>query len=178
MPPAPSMTGRLAVVSLLVGSIFALTIFLLWPSQQAVTDFRIGDIAVSAPWARATPGASKVGAAYLTIVNRGNMPDRLIAADASVAERVELHNTMTENGMMQMRPLESVALPPGQTVTLAPGGMHMMLVNLSEPLVQDRAFTLRLSFERAGTFAVTVRIAGIGATAPAEAGQGASHSGH
>jgi copper(I)-binding protein len=54
-------------------------------------DYAIGDLAIQAPWSRATPPAAKVGAGYLSIANRGTSADRLVAAQSPVAGRVEIH---------------------------------------------------------------------------------------
>ena len=151
-----SLTSRLVIISAMMAGVFGLAVFLIWPRQDGATEFRSGDIAVIEPWARATPGPSRIGAVYLTIANRGGQPDRLIGADTAIAQRVEVHNTITENGMMQMRPLESVELAPGQTVQFAPNGMHLMLMGLKEPLVEGRTFELDFVFEVSGARKVKV----------------------
>lgn len=149
----------------------ALAALAVWSSPGAAADFRAGELVVSAPWARATPGGIKVGAAYLTLTNRGAKPDRLLGAQTSVAERVELHTTVTENGMMRMRAVDSVAVAPGQTVRFEPAtGLHLMLINLAAPLQQGGTFTLQLTFEQGGKIEVPVAIGGVGAAdAPADA---------
>lgn len=148
-----------------------------WPSPGAAADFRAGEITVTSPWARATPGGIKIGAAYLTLTNRGAAPDRLLSAQTAVAERVELHSTVTDDGMMRMRMAESVAVPPGQTVRFEPAtGLHLMLINLAAPLPQGGSFTLQLTFERAGKIEVPVAIGAAGASAaPGDAAADHSH---
>lgn len=151
----------------------AIAAWIWWPQRGGEVGFRQGDMVVSAPWARATPGTITIGAAYLTLTNRGTAPDRLIGARTEVAERVELHTTMTQDGMMQMRPLDSVALPSGQTVRFEPSGLHFMLVNLKAPLKEGAPFPLQLTFERAGTLEVQVAVGAAGASeAPGH------HAGH
>src|ERR1700722_3053835 len=100
-------------------------------------DIKAGDLVISQAWSRATPGGAKIGGAYLTIENKGSAPDRLIGGSADVAARVGLHEMATSNGVMKMRPLDKgVAIEPGKTVKLAPGGYHLMLFDLKSPLKQ------------------------------------------
>ena len=150
----------------------AIAAWIWWPQRDSQVGFRQGDIVVTAPWARATPGAIPIGAAYLTLTNRGTVPDRLIGARTEVAERVELHTNMSQDGMMQMRPVDSVALPPGQTVRLEPSGLHLMLVNLKAPLKEGTQFPLQVTFERAGVLEVQVTVGAVGAS------ESPSHDGH
>src|SRR5690349_21344229 len=97
-------------------------------------------VAVEQAWARATPGAVKTGAAYLTLVNKGSAPDRLLSASTPVAESASLHEMKMENGIMKMRPLDGVAIAPGQTVALKPSGEHLMLEGLKHPLKEGEHF--------------------------------------
>jgi periplasmic copper chaperone A len=121
---------------------------------------------VQAPWARATAGRAPNGAAYLTIVNPGAVPDRLLAASAPVARMVELHTHLMDGGVMRMRPVSAVEVNPGEPAVLRPGGMHVMLMGLIEPLREGTTFPLTLRFERAGEMTVAVRVLGPAATGP------------
>ena len=121
-------------------------------------------VEVDNAWARATPGKAENGAAYLTLVSPSG--DRLTSVSTPDAQKAELHNMTMEGGVMQMRPLAGVDLPAGQKVTLKPGGMHIMLVGLRQPLKQGDTFPLTLSFEKAGRKEVTVAIQGPGAMGP------------
>jgi periplasmic copper chaperone A len=123
-----------------------------------------GQLAVDNAWARATPGKSETGAAYVTI--RSPTADRLVAASTSVAKKAELH-TMTMAGMvMKMRPVAGVDIPAGQPVTLAPGGYHIMLMGLAKPLTAGQSFPLTLTFAKAGTRTVDVAVEKVGAAGP------------
>lgn len=154
--------SRIMLVAAAV-ALVAIAAVLLWPRKADVA-FRNGDIVVTEPWARATPGPVRIGVAYMTITNRGSAPDRLLRIETPAAERAELHTTVMQNGVMQMRPLESVALPPGHTVQFAPGGIHIMLINLSAPLEEGGRFDMRLIFERTGGLDIQVPIVGVGAS--------------
>jgi copper(I)-binding protein len=124
-----------------------------------------GHLAVDNAWARATPGKSETGAAYVTILSP--TADRLVSASTPVAKKAELH-TMAMTGMvMKMRPLASLDIPAGQPVTLKPGGMHIMLIGLRQPLHQGQSFPLTLTFEKAGSRTVNVAVEKLGAMGPA-----------
>jgi copper(I)-binding protein len=121
-------------------------------------------VRVDAPWARATILASRPGAAYLTLTSAGG--DRLVAIGTPVADQVMLHATDQVEGISRMSHLETLELPPGQAVTLAPGGMHLMLMGLREKLVEGESFPLELRFEAAGEMSVEVPILGVAASGP------------
>ena len=120
---------------------------------------------VSDAWARASPGKAENGVAYLTI--RSPTPDRLVAASSPVAKKAELHTMEMAGMVMKMRPLAGLDIPAGQPVTLKPGGEHIMLMGLNRPLHEGQSFPLTLTFEKAGTRAVTVAVEKPGAAGPA-----------
>ena len=92
---------------------------------------------ISQEWARATPGGAKVGGGYLTIENKGTAPDKLVGATADAAGKIEVHEMSMNNGTMTMRPVEGgLTIGPGKTVKLAPGGLHLMMMDLKSPLKQ------------------------------------------
>lgn len=111
--------------------------------------YEAGDIHIRSPWARALPPTSPTGAVYLTLTNHGAHPDKLLRASADVAERVEIHSHILEDGMMKMRQVESVILPPHEDVLFAPGGQHIMLIGLKQPLAVGDQFPLLLEFDQA-----------------------------
>lgn len=125
---------------------------------------------VEQPWARATAASAKNGAAYVRLVNGGPAVDRLLAAASPVAARAELHTHLNEDGVMKMRHVAAIELPPGATVTFAPSGLHVMLFGLTEPLRQGTTFPLTLTFEKAGSRTVTVTVEGAGARGPSQGG--------
>ena len=141
-----------------------------------------GDMAISQPWTRATPGGAKVGAGYVTITNRGTAPDRLVGGTAIVSGNVEIHATSVADGVMRMRQLEKgIEIRPGETIELKPGGMHLMLMELKKPMTQGERIKGTLVFERAGIAAVEFDVAPIGAPspdAPPAAGAGGARGGN
>jgi copper(I)-binding protein len=134
-------------------------------------EFKAGDISIEAPWSRATPGGAKVGAGYLTIKNSGSAPDRLVSATTNIAEKTEIHEMSMTDGMMKMREVSGVEVPAGGSVALAPKGYHLMLFGLNKPLKEGDTFSGTLTFEKAGTIAVTFEVKGMGAAAPDAGGE-------
>ncbi|MCL4766538.1 MAG: copper chaperone PCu(A)C [Hyphomicrobiaceae bacterium] len=138
-----------------------------------------GGVSVSQAWSRATPGGARNGAAYFQVTAKGAGGDKLVAARSDAADRVELHTHLHEGGVMRMRQVEAIELPAGKTVTLEPGGFHLMLLNLKRPLKAGEDLELTLVFEKAGEVAVKATVEPIGAKGPAGGHMGQGHgSGH
>ena len=133
-----------------------LLVFLLGTTVTSAQHYEAGDIHIQSPWARALPPTSPNGAVYLTLTNHGAHPDKLVSASTDVAERVEVHSHVLEDGMMKMRRVESVILPPHKNVLFAPGGRHIMLIGLKQPLAAGDQFWLLLEFDQAGQTLVEV----------------------
>ncbi len=136
--------------------------------------YAVGELKIDHPWARATPGAAKNGAAYLTVSNTGKQADRLVAASVDVADHAELHTHLNDNGVMKMRQIPDIPVEAGATVKLQPGGLHIMLMDLKQPLKEGDKIPLTLRFEKAGEVKVDVHVDKVGAM-PAAAG---AHAGH
>lgn len=113
-------------------------------------------VTVAHAHATATPPGSTVAAVYLQL--QATTDDQLRSVSAAVAERTEIHNTLEVDGTMQMRPVEAVPLPAGALVEFAPGGLHVMLIGLQQPLVAGESFPLTLQFEHAEEAVVDVAI--------------------
>lgn len=136
--------------------------------------YKIGAITVLAPWSRATPGGAKIAGGYLKITNSGSAPERLVSATASAAGRVEIHEMSMVSGVMRMRPLsDGLAIKPGETVELKPGGFHMMFMDITQPFKQGDAIKATLQFEKAGKLDVVFSVGTLGAS-----GGGDDHSSH
>ena len=116
---------------------------------------------VSNAWARATPAKAENGAAYVTIVSP--TPDRLLSASSPAAKKAELHTMEMAGMVMKMRPIAGLDIPAGQPVALKPGGEHIMLIGLQQPLREGQSFTLTLNFEKAGARTVSVAVEKAGA---------------
>ena len=131
--------------------------------SAALPTFAASDTVVIDPWARASILASRPGAAYLTM--HSDNGDRLIAIESQAAGHIMLHSTETDaNGVSRMMHIEQLDLPPGQPVLLAPGGKHLMLMNLGAKLEEGSSFALTLRFETAGDITVDVPVLAATAT--------------
>jgi periplasmic copper chaperone A len=139
-------------------------------------EVKAGDLVVSQAWSRATPGGAKIGGGYLTIENRGSTSDRLLGGSADVADKIQIHAMAMNNGVMTMRPLDNgLTIEPGKTVKLAPGGYHLMMLDLKSPLKQGDKVPVTLEFEKAGKVKLSLDVQGVGAQAPADAGHAGGH---
>lgn len=126
-----------------------------------------GSISIEKPFSRATPGNSKVGAGYMTIINKGNEADRLVFASSPAAGKVEIHQMLMQDGVMKMRELAGgLPIEAGKTASLAPEGTHLMLMELKAPLKQGDKVPVMLNFEKAGKVDVTLDVQAIGAQHP------------
>ena len=114
-------------------------------------------VEVEEAWARPTPPAATVAAVYMTLRNRG-AADRLLRLASPLAGRVELHQTSSEGGMMRMRQLPFAPVAAGGQLVAAPGGLHVMLLQLKRPLAAGEEFPLTLLFATAGEVRIKVKV--------------------
>ena len=152
----------------------SLLLFLVLTVLNSVTsaeDFQAGSIHIRDPFSSALPPISKNGAVYLTLTNHGHLSDQFIGATTPIAEYAEIHTHRMEDGMMKMRKVDQVELPPNEEVAFATSGNHIMLIGLSQTLKVGERFSLMLHFKEAGQIMVKVIIEAAGATS-------ASHSEH
>jgi copper(I)-binding protein len=121
---------------------------------------RLGPIVVRDALVRETPPAPTTAAVYLTLVNQGTYADRLLGATSPAAATVQIHeHRMTAEGVAQMREVAGgIELAPGASVAFAPGGLHLMLVDLGERLRAGAALPLTLRFEHAGELSLEVPV--------------------
>lgn len=156
------------------GFLFAAMIAAVTVGSAYAHEYKIGDLVIDHPWSRATPSAAKTGAGYMTILNKGTTTDRLVEITSAAAGRIEVHQMTMDGTIMRMRPVpEGVAIGPGQSVKLEPGGFHLMMMDLREPLKQGQKVPVTLRFERAGRVTVELAVEAMGAGAT-----GAGHDGH
>ena len=143
-------------------SLFVATVILTTVTGAGAHEFKVGDIVIDHPWARATAPRMMAGAVFLTLNNRGDTDDRLVSAASPASEIVELHTHLMDGGIVRMRQVEAIAVPAGGTTVLKPGGLHVMLIGLNGQLMVGKSFPLTLTFERTGSVEVTVVIKPIG----------------
>jgi iron complex outermembrane receptor protein len=139
-------------------SLLALVVALLWSSAAPAHEYEIGKILIAHPWSRPTAPGMPMGVAYFSLENRGTAEDALLSASTPAATRVEFHQTTQTGGIARMRPLTQVTLPAGKTVKVEPGGIHMMLVELKQPLEAGTQVPLTLQFRDAGKIVVLLNI--------------------
>jgi periplasmic copper chaperone A len=117
----------------------------------------------------ASGAAARSAAAYMTITNTGTAADLLVGASSGAAARTMLHLTEVSDGVARMRHLaDGIPLPPGGSVTLEPGGLHVMLMGLTAPLADGSSTEMTLVFEQAGEIPVSlpVRLGGFAGATP------------
>ena len=136
--------------------LLGLLAILLTTSIASAQHYEAGDVHIQSPWSRELPPTIPNGAVYMTLTNHGSHPDKLLSASTDVAEVVEIHSHILEDGMMKMRRVESVDLPPHKEVLFGPGGYHFMLIGLKQPLEADDRFQFLLEFEQNGQALVEV----------------------
>ncbi|TVP91538.1 MAG: copper chaperone PCu(A)C [Pseudomonadaceae bacterium] len=121
-------------------------------------EYEHGDLHIDHPWSRAMPSVATTGAAYLIIRNSGDSADTLLSASTPAAGHTELHEHVHEDGLMKMRELPEVEIAAGEQVEFKPGGYHVMLFNLQQPLDAGTEFPLTLTFANAGEIEVNVHV--------------------
>ncbi|HBU30265.1 MAG: hypothetical protein A2X71_09760 [Thiobacillus sp. GWE1_62_9] len=109
-----------------------------WAANVSVTD----------AWARATMPGQKVSGAYMQI--QSDADARLLGASSPAVPRVEVHEMKMDGDVMRMREVQSIDLPKGKTVSLEPGGFHIMLMNLPKPIAAGDVIPLTLVVESGG----------------------------
>ncbi len=158
-------TARIFACAILVAGLLA--------APARAEEVKAGDLVITQAWSRATPGGAKIGSGYLTIENKGTTADRLIGGSGDITDRIEVHEMTTTNGVMTMRALDKgLAIEPGKTVKLAPGGYHLMMFDLKRPLKQGDKVPVTLEFEKAGKVKVSFDVEGVGSQGPGAAAGG------
>ena len=126
----------------------------------------VGPLTIKQAWLRATPNGAKVAGGYITVVNAGPAEDTLTAASLDGASKGEVHTMTVQDGIMHMARLEAgLPVAPGATVTLKPGGDHLMFFDRAAPLKEGDRVSGTLTFAKAGTVKVVFAVAGLAARA-------------
>lgn len=121
---------------------------------SSITAAQAQEVSVKDAWVRGTVQGQKATGAFMELTGKSNA--RLVGAASPVAKVVEVHNMKMENGVMKMFAVEGVDLPAGKPVRLAPGGYHVMLMELHKPLNAGEKVPLKLTFELANKQRETV----------------------
>jgi copper(I)-binding protein len=120
----------------------------------------------SGAWSRPTASAAMAGVVYLTITDSG-APTTLVSVSTPIAAQAEMHQSLMQNGMMEMLPVKSLPIAPGTPITFSPGGYHIMLTGLTQALAAGQSFPLTLTFADGGRVTTTVTVQPMTADAPA-----------
>jgi copper(I)-binding protein len=134
-------------------------------------EYALKSLKIDHPFARATPPGAKTGGVFVTVENTGSQSDRLISVSSPVAGVADLHEMKVDAGVMRMRGVAALEVKPGETLELKPGGYHVMLSELRQPLKVGDKFPLTLKFENAGTVEVSVWVEEMGAGGSATHGR-------
>jgi len=104
-------------------------------------------VTVKDAWVRAPAPGQKIAGAYMELVSRTDLVLTAVASPAAAS--AELHSMSVQEGVMRMRPVARIELPPGKAVKLAPGGLHVMLIGVKQPLKAGDKVPLTLTVQRA-----------------------------
>jgi len=138
------------------GLLAALTFTLM--AADVAADGIADQITVNDPYVRAVPPVVNTSAAFMQLQNSDQVEQFLVAASTPVAETVELHMHTMDDGVMRMRRIPHIHLPPGKTVSLQPGGLHIMLFDLLAPLNPGDRVSITLTFEDGSSKEVSAEV--------------------
>ncbi|HQU69702.1 MAG TPA: copper chaperone PCu(A)C [Albidovulum sp.] len=143
------------------------------PAAFACEAVTVGDLTIQHAWSKATIGADRPAAFYVGITNSGSSDDALVGISTPAAGMSMLHETVVTDGVASMPHAMRVPVPAGQTVQLAPGGYHGMLMVLTAALKEGDRFPVTLTFEKAGEVTTDVDVLPLRSEGPdcADAGQ-------
>ena len=130
------------------------TISLLLVSSNSYANLEVSEAQV-----RLLPPSVPNTSAYFTIENTGSKDRVLISASSEIANKVELHSHVMKDGMMRMRQQEKVIIPAGEKVVFAPGGLHLMIFGLIDPLRVNQQVTFSLLTEDGETVIINGKVA-------------------
>lgn len=147
----------------------SLMLFVSMLSGSYAADVTVQALTLSDAWVRSSVPGQVNGAGYVKIQNKGSSSDRLLSATSTAAATVELHTVLTENGVAKMREINGLDIPAGKTISMAPGGYHVMFLQIKEPFKEGNVIPVTLKFEKAGEVKVDF-VAKPAAYNPANAG--------
>ncbi|GBD48400.1 copper chaperone PCu(A)C [Methylopila sp. Yamaguchi] len=164
------------MIRTIIGAVAALG---LMAAAASAHEYKAGALEIAHPWVRATAPGAKVGGGFLVVTNTGKEADRLVSVAASFADKTELHESLTEEGVAKMRPLANGAeAPAGGKLEFAPGGKHIMFVGLKQPFKQGEKLKATLTFEKAGPVDVEFAVEAVGYRPAGEPKGAETHMGH
>ncbi len=131
-------------------------------NDMKIPEYRIGQLKIENPYARATVPGQKAAGGFMKIENKGSA-DQLIAASSPVAGEMQLHTMTMDGNVMKMREVKAIDVPANGTVELKPGGLHLMFMDIKSPLKAGEAGPVKLKFQKAGEVEIKVPVREISA---------------
>ncbi len=125
-------------------------------------EYRLGQLKIENPYARATAPGQKAAGGFMKIENKGTA-DQLIAASSPVAGEMQLHTMAMDGNVMKMREVKAIDVPANGSVDLKPGGLHLMFMDIKTPLKAGEAVPVKLKFQKAGEVEIKVPVREMGA---------------
>ena len=130
-------------------------------------EVKAGDLVISQAWSRAAPRGAELASSYVTIENKGTVPDRLIGGTTDIAEKLQIQQSSMVGGGLTLNPVAGgVTISPGDKVVLAPHGIHLTLSNLKAQMKKGTAVPMTLEFEKAGKVTVSFDVLSAASTGP------------
>ena len=157
---------KISKLSISAAIAFTLMVLAFSASTVQAHEVKVGDITLVHPFARASAGPAKMGAAFMGVRNDGSTPDRLVtvSVSADVAKKAEIHTHIMEGDVAKMRRVDGgVEVPANGMVMMQPSGLHIMLMRLKTPLEEGETFMVTLTFEHAGEVTIEMPILGVDA---------------
>ena len=155
-----------------------------WMAAAVLVSISVGaqaQVVAEQAWSRMTAASVPNGVVFMQLHNTGKQADALVSASTPVAAKAELHNHIHDNGVMRMRQVDKIDVAADGHVALQPGGLHVMLMGLKQPLKLKQTFALTLKYQSGRTQVVTVTVnngEGMAMDAPKQSGHDAHHHGH
>jgi copper(I)-binding protein len=128
-----------------------LGLLVLSAASAVAHEFKLGDLEIDHPYSKAMIPGAQVAGGFMTITNHGTAEDRLIAVESAIAGMIQIHEMKVENDVMTMKEVAGgIVIPPGGSVVLAPGGLHVMFMKVATPTKDGNMIKATLVFEKAG----------------------------
>ena len=142
-----------------------LAFLVLGSTVAAAHEYKVGDLEIVNPWARAPLKGTSVADGFFKIINHGTTPDRLLGITVEFAKSSQLHSMQMNGDVMQMNEMkDGIEIPAGATVELKPNAMHVMFMDVTQQLAPDAMMDGVLTFEKAGKVNVKFMIEPAGTT--------------
>ena len=125
---------------------------------MAVSTSAWAEIQATQAWSRFTAPSVPTGVVFMQLNNTGSQADALVSVSSPVAKKAEIHNHINDKGVMRMRQVAKIDVPAGKSVTLQPGGFHVMLMGLKQPLKLNDTFPVTLKYQSGRTQKITATV--------------------